>query len=161
MRIVCDTREQKAFEFASYPDVTVVKGTLQSGDYSLCGLEAHCAIERKSLSDLVACLGRDRDRFFRELNRAKGLECFAVVVESTWAALAGGQYKSKLNPKSAVATCCAIMARLGIPIVFAGSRRAAEEVTHNLLRQYARGALRKADVLRSALEENESEVSTR
>ena len=150
MKVVVDSREQKPYCFEDFPDVEVIKGSLPQGDYSLPGLENHVAIERKSLSDLTLCLGRDRQRFSREMYRARGMECFAIVVESTWAALAGGQYKSKLSPQSAVATCCAIMARLKIPIVFAGSRQAAEAVTHNLLRQYLRGAIHKAEVLQAA-----------
>ena len=154
MRVLIDSREQKPYVFApvDYPDVTTCTGTLPQGDYSLPGLENHVAIERKSLSDLVGCLGKDRTRFLKEMHRAKGMECFCVVVEGTWAALAGGQYKSRLNPKAAVATCCAIMARMNIPFIFAGSRQAAEAVTYSLLRQYARGAMKKAEVLRAALE---------
>lgn len=46
------------------------------------------AIERKELSDLMQCLGEDRERFTRELVRAKGLDFFAVVIESNWQELA-------------------------------------------------------------------------
>ena len=153
MKVVVDSREQKPYAFSDYPDVELVQGTLQQGDYSIEGLENFVAVERKSLSDLVMCLGRDRERFIRELLRARGLESFSIVCEGTWAALSNGQYKSRLSPQSATATVCAIMARLKIPIVFCGSRQAAESVTHNLLRQYLRGAIRKADVIKAAVSE--------
>lgn len=150
MKIVCDTREQKPYDFTDFTDVELVKGTLPQGDYSIQGLENFVAVERKSLSDLAMCLGRDRDRFIRELLRARGMESFSIVCEGTWAALSKGQYPSRLNPESAKATVCAIMARLKIPIVFCGSRKEAESVTHNLLRQYLRGAMRKAEVVQAA-----------
>ncbi len=153
MKIVCDSREQKGYRFEGYEGVEVIRGTLPQGDYSLVGLENHCSIERKSLSDLTVCLGRDRERFFREMYRARGMEFFAVVVESTFLALANGEYLSRISPKSAVATVCAIMARMNIPFIFAGSRDAAEGLTHVLLRQYLRGALHKAKVLQAAMNE--------
>jgi DNA excision repair protein ERCC-4 len=64
MRIVVDSREQAPFLFEGY-GAEVAQGTLTAGDYSLAGLESLVAVERKSLSDLVACLGRERDRFER------------------------------------------------------------------------------------------------
>ena len=150
MIVVRDSREQKGYNFAEYPDVEIVRGTLPQGDYSIQGLENFVAVERKSLSDLAMCLGRDRDRFFRELLRARGMESFSIVCEGTWSELSKGQYPSRLNPQSATATVCAIMSRLRIPIVFCGSRKEAEAVTHNLLRQYLRGAMRKAEVIQQA-----------
>ncbi len=39
MRIVVDSREQAPFHFQGY-DAEVTPGTLQAGDYSLCGLES-------------------------------------------------------------------------------------------------------------------------
>lgn len=154
MKLIVDSREQKPYGFEDFPDVELVKGTLPQGDYSIHGLENIVAVERKSLSDLVMCLGRDRDRFIREMLRARGMESFSIVCEGTWSALSKGQYKSRLSPQSATATVCAIMARLKIPIVFCGSRKEAESVTHNLLRQYLRGAMRKAEVIQAAVSES-------
>ena len=53
---------------------------LRTGDYSLEGYQDQIAIERKSIDDLVVCLGKERDRF----------EYFAVVVEGSFADLATG-----------------------------------------------------------------------
>lgn len=142
MKVVIDTREQAPFAFSgdAYRGTEVVTGTLSVGDYSLFGLSDKIAIERKSLPDLVACLGRERERFERELLRARGLDCFAVVVEATWEELARGQYRSKLNPAAACQSVCAFVARWHIPFLFCGSRPGAEYVCHSLLRQYLQGA---------------------
>ena len=95
MRVIVDSREQAPFPFRGprYEGVTVEVGTLSVGDYSLAGLADKVAVERKELSDLVACLGRERERFERELARGAALDAFCVVVEASWADLAGGLSK--------------------------------------------------------------------
>jgi hypothetical protein len=92
MKIIVDSREQAPFTFQheKYAGTIVEAGTLDTGDYSLAGLADKIAVERKSLPDLAQCLGRERERFERELQRAAALDAFAVVVESTWGELAGG-----------------------------------------------------------------------
>ena len=142
MKIMIDNREQNPFPFAGERNegTEIVFGTLDTGAYSLAGLTDKVAIARKSLPDLVACLGMERERFERELVRAAALESFAVVVEDTWEALARGQYRSQLNPAAACQSVCAFTARLKVPFLFAGSRPAAEYVCHSLLRQYLEGA---------------------
>jgi len=142
MRVVVDTREQAPWSFngaAVYEGTTVVQGSLQCGDYSLAGFEGLVACERKSLPDLVACLGRERPRFERELERARGLDAFAVVVEGSWQELAQGQYRSQLNPHSACQSIAAFMARLGVPFWFCGTRTAAEYCCWSFLRQWLQG----------------------
>ena len=142
MRILIDSREQTpyAFQHDRYAGTTIESGTLTVGDYSLKGLEDKVGVERKALPDLVACLGVERTRFERELQRAAALDAFAVVVEASWADLAGGQYRSQLNPHSACQSVAAFMARYRIPFLFAGSRAAAEYVCWSFLRQYLESA---------------------
>ena len=96
--------------------------------------------ERKELSDLVACLGRERERFERELARGAALDAFCVVVEASWADLAGGQYRSRLNPHAACQSVLAFAGRYRLPFFFAGSRAAAEYTAWGFLRQYLEGA---------------------
>lgn len=151
MKILIDTREKCPFNFLSQcGDIETERGTLSLGDYSLAGLENRVAVERKSLADLVMCLGTERERFERELVRARGLEAFAVVVESSWADLATGRYRSKLNPGAAVASVLAFAARYGTSFFFAGNRENAEAVTAGFLRQYLKGKEREFEAVRVA-----------
>ena len=84
MQILIDTREQAPFTFKGY-DVAPETATLPVGDYSLPGFQDWAAVERKSLNDLIGCLmGKDRERFERELARGRHYDLFAVVVEATW-----------------------------------------------------------------------------
>ena len=142
MKVVIDSREQVpfAFEHEKYAGTVAEVGALDTGDYSLAGLTDRVAVERKSLPDLVACLGRERERFERELQRAAALDAFAVVVEAAWADLAGGQYRSQLNPHSACQSVLAFSCRYRIPFMFAGSRAGAEYVCWGFLRQYLESA---------------------
>lgn len=145
MRLIVDSREQSPFSFKGprYEGLTVEVGTLTVGDYSLAGLTDKVAVERKSLPDLVACLGRERERFERELQRGAALDAFAVVVEASWADLAGGKYRSKLQPHAACQSVLAFAGRYRLPFLFAGSRAAAEYVAWGFLRQYLEGARRR------------------
>ncbi|EHJ49525.1 ERCC4 domain protein [Solidesulfovibrio carbinoliphilus subsp. oakridgensis] len=137
MRIIVDTREQAPFSFAGY-DVEITAGTLQAGDYSIPGLESLVAVERKSLPDLVACLGRERERFEHELERLRGHEAAAVVVESPLSDLVTGNYRSKLNPQAAYESVVAFMCRYRLTFYFAQDRRGAERFTYSFLRHFWR-----------------------
>ena len=142
MKIVIDSREQApfAFQHERYAESVAEVGALDTGDYSLSGLTDRVAVERKSLPDLAACLGRERERFERELQRAAALEAFAVVVEASWADLAAGNYRSKLNTHSACQSVLAFTARYRVPFLFAGSRAGAEYAPWGFLRQYLESA---------------------
>ena len=139
MRLVVDSREQTPFTFAGY-DCEVQAGALTVGDYSLFGLTDRVAVERKSLPDLVLCLGRERERFERELQRAAALSAFMVVVEAPWGDLAAGNYRSQLNPNSARQSVLAFTCRYRVPFMFAGTRAEAERMTFDYLRHYLRSA---------------------
>jgi hypothetical protein len=142
MRIIVDSREQSPYTFQHerYAGTLVESGTLQTGDYSLAGLTDRVAVERKSLPDLVMCLSKERERFERELQRAAGLDAFAVVIECAWGDLAGGRYKSRMNPHSACQSVLSFTCRYRVPFLFAGSRQGAEYATWGFLRQYLEAA---------------------
>lgn len=154
MKIIVDTREQRPFAFTGrhYAEVEVQAGSLITGDYSLAGLTDRIAIERKSLPDLVMCLGNERERFLRELQRAAAYECFAVVVEASWQELAQGQYRSRLNPHAACQSVLSFISRYGISFLFAGSRNAAEYCCYSILRQYLEGARKRYQAILKAHE---------
>ena len=142
MQIIVDSREQLPFTFSHerYADVQIQSGTLNVGDYSLRGLEDKVAVERKSLQDLVQCLGRERQRFEKELQRSMALDAFVVTVEASWSDLASGNFRSQLNPHAACQSVLAFIGRYRAAFFFAGSRTAAEYATWGVLRQFLEGA---------------------
>lgn len=153
MIFVRDTREKAGFDFVPpmYPDCQTVPGTLELGDYSIKGAENLVAVERKSLPDLIMCLGVERERFERELRRARALEAFCVVVEGTWADVKQGNYRSRMNPGSALQTILAFSCRYRCQFLFAGNHTEAEYATFGFLRHYARGKLRHLEALQKAM----------
>ena len=151
MIISVDLREKLPFTFTGFPDVTIQKTRLVTGDYSLPGLQNKICVERKSISDLALSLGRDRNRFFAELARARGVPAFMVVVEAPFSDLESGRYKSMLNAKSAVSSVIAVMCRWSIPFHFAADRDAAERFTYNFLRLYAEGQRKELLAVQRAL----------
>lgn len=104
MIIQVDSREKLPYDFSAFEGVQTETGTLAIGDYSLKDCGHLIACERKSLPDLIACLSHERERFSRELLKARQLEAFAVVCECTWQEIAGGTYRSGLNPAAAILT---------------------------------------------------------
>ena len=156
MTILVDTREQKPFSFVGsryYADVTTERTTLTCGDYSLPGFEDKVAVERKELSDLIQCLGYERERFERELLRGRGLDAFCVVVEANFEDIASGSYHSKFNPHAACQSVIAFMGRYRCPFWLAGSRKGAEYFTYSFLRQYLMDAQKRYKAIEKLVKE--------
>ena len=132
--IVIDTREPIPYEFTC----PTIRATLKTGDYSLFDYQNMIGIERKAKDDLIACLGRDRDRFEAELTRAQSFQFFAVLVEGTFEDLASGRYTSRMNSHSAVESISAFEVRYSIPFLFCGTRALAARKCESLLRKFHR-----------------------
>ena len=130
--IKVDSREQRPYEFENPSEV----GTVPVGDYSICGLENHIAVERKELNDLVGCLTTGRERFQKELHKARALDYFALVIEASLSDLANGHYRSQMGPKSAVQSLLAFSVRYRLPVWFCESRQYGQRVTESLLTKY-------------------------
>ncbi|MFH1266678.1 MAG: hypothetical protein ABIK89_13190 [Planctomycetota bacterium] len=96
---VIDTREQIPLDLAP---LQVTQGTLATGDYSVRGLEPFVAVERKSLPDRIGCVGVERERFDREVQRLLAYPVRALVVEATWPDLEAGNWRSKVTSAAAI-----------------------------------------------------------
>ena len=130
--ILIDTREQRPLKFPA--EVPTESATLWTGDYSIRGLDDMVAVERKSLSDLVRCIGRDRDRFCIQLRRMKGLHCGAVVIEANLADVMNQNYLGKVHPNAVLGTVAAWQGKYGTPFMFCGEF--ANDMTLSILRNY-------------------------
>ena len=133
--IVIDTREQNPWQFTS---LATERGSLDTADYSIRGLLHLVAVERKSLDDLLGCVGCDRDRFKRELARMRGYRFRALVIEASLAEIEAGQWRSKLQPAHVLGSLTAWTVQFGLPIVFAGDHAAAGRYAQRYLFQAAR-----------------------
>jgi len=155
--VIVDTREQRPLDVSPLQAVT---GTLSTGDYSVLGLERVVAVERKSLPDLLACCGTQRNRFQREVDRLLAFPTRCLVVESTWPHLERGNWRSKVTPASVVASLLGWQAA-GLPVLMCGNRQRAGRYVSRLLFLAARRRWREARSLvgHVLLQSNESKLS--
>lgn len=137
MRVIVDTREQTPWTFEEQ-GLELVTAKLETGDYSVEGLEHCVTIERKSLGDWTGSVIRDRARFFRELDRMRAFRFRCVIVEASVRAIAEGQYKSKASPASVLAFVSEVTVGQSVPVYLAGSRAEAQVLAGSLLRMAAK-----------------------
>jgi hypothetical protein len=129
LTITIDSRERYPYKFAGRP-VTTQRSALPAGDYAVLddkGVVA--AVERKSFEDLVKSLIDGKLAF--QLAELAALPSAAVVVEERYAALAAA-------PRVTPGWPCELVVQLqvryaSVPIVFADSRKLAEDWTHRFL----------------------------
>lgn len=144
MTLLCDNREPKEHGWFAHfsADVKIERGTLETGDFALAALPDAAVIERKALGDLLACLGRERERFERELSRSRYVGRLVVVCEGSMADLLilAHQRGGGMSEASIIGTLAAFQRRY-CPFFFAGSVRVAAEFTERFLR----GQIREID----------------
>jgi hypothetical protein len=136
LEILVDTREKYGYRFAGR-DLELRKAALPAGDYAVAG-EAGllAAVERKTLENLAASLSDGTMTF--QMQRLAEIPLAAVVVE--------GGYPDLLRLHAARgAWLAAMLGRLAvrypeIPVVFAGSRKFAEEWAYRFLASAAEDA---------------------
>jgi DNA excision repair protein ERCC-4 len=144
---IIDTREQLPLDVSP---LRIVAGTLATGDYSVKGLEGIIAVERKSLPDLLGCIGQHRERFDKEVQRLLAYPCRAIVVEASWADIERGEWRSQVTPSAAIGSVLGWIAQ-GIPIIMATDHERAGRYVSRLLFTAARRRWREARTLVSGV----------
>jgi hypothetical protein len=129
LQITVDSRERYPYRFAGRP-VTTERSALPTGDYAVREADhVVAAVERKTFEDLVKSLIDGTLGF--QLAELAGLPSAAVVIEDRYGALAAA-------PRVAAGWPCELVAQLqvrypSVAIVFADSRKLAEDWTHRFL----------------------------
>lgn len=130
--IVVDSREALPIGF---PGATTA--ALPTGDYSLLGAEHRITLERKTLADFYACVGRERKRFEKELERLVGFEYAAVIIEASLANLLQGYEYSRVHPHSAIGSVLAWSVKYNrLPFFFADNRKHCRAIIYRLLKKF-------------------------
>jgi ERCC4-type nuclease len=149
MVVLIDTREQEnahIIDYLSKKKVNFEVRKLDFGDYSclipkneeLCVqrplfFTESCVIERKgSLDELAGNLTVGRTRFESELLRARDANMALMVENATYGDLVRGNYHSKYEPKSFVATLATFSARYGLDVNFVEKELAGNWIYHRL-----------------------------
>ena len=141
--ILIDSREQLPFRFSDNVETQVV--TLSSGDYSVIGCTDTAAIERKSLADFVASITFERERFWECCDRLSRLDFACIVVECALHDVLAERYRSRTRPQSVVGSALAIHVDFGVPVIWAGDRATAANVTERLLTRVWRKRIAEAE----------------
>lgn len=120
-KFVVDTREQKPYKFREDD----VRKKLDTGDYSIEGLEDCICIERKSFDDFVNSVipGRGWKRFQKELQRMQEFELSCIIIEGDWANICMGEYTSQLHINSLQGFIMRILTDYEIPTYFVSNHK--------------------------------------
>lgn len=149
--VIKDTREQDGYTFEPFDGrYTSCKGMvvrkLDTGDYSLEGLEDKLCIERKGrISELAVNLGKDKARFMREIERMKDFPYKFLILEFSLEDLMKFPVDSDIPEekwKSMKITNKYILKMLvefqlydGIHVIFCGSKKNAKFVINSILKR--------------------------
>lgn len=153
--VVIDTREQRPLNLSP---LRTIRGTLATGDYGLRDLPHAIALERKSLPDFIGCVGRDRERFERELDRLRAYPARAVLCEFSLSDLEGGGWRGSVSPQAATASAARWLCD-GIPLIFAGNRDRAARIATKMLYLCAREHFRQTRDLLRAVDPTDRETA--
>ncbi len=131
MKIIVDTREKTGkWEFC---DAETITTKLETGDYTVLGLEDFLCIERKrSTTEIATNLGVDIKRFTRELERMALIPLSYIICEFTIQSVlsfpegSGLTTKQKsevrINGKYMVKLLSSFKDKYNIDVIYAGNR---------------------------------------
>lgn len=130
--VLVDTREQSPLEIGRFDNWFEGSklATLETGDYSIEGMEHLVSLERKSLNDLVATLMHNRQRFFRELERMQAFPYRAILVEASYEDVKSPYSFTNdiaAHPNGVSGSLDALEVRFGIPVIYTSRKRALAE----------------------------------
>ena len=132
--ILVDRREQRAWQFENLPSKLA---SLTTADYSIAGLQRLVAVERKSLPDLLGCVGHDRDRFKRELQRLRAYRFRCLIIETDYSALERGGWRSKVQPAAVLGSLAAWQCQYELAVMLVGTHEAGARFCERFLYQAA------------------------
>jgi hypothetical protein len=128
LTVLVDTRERYPYRFAGRP-VETVRGGLTAGDYGAPADAPVAAVERKSTADLVKGLVEGSLGFV--MGELSALPAAAVVVEGRYSELFRAE---RVSPGWLPELLARLQVRYpGVPVVFAETRKLAEEWTYRFL----------------------------
>lgn len=150
-----DTREQTPLDLSP---LRMESATLVTGDYSVKGLEHVIRVERKSESDLLGCVGRERERFDREVERLLAFPVRVLVVESSWRALEMGQWRGQIRPAQVIGSLLGWQA-MGLSVFLCDDHKRAGVMVSRMLFILARRRWKELRQLSSSVI-NQTEISS-
>ncbi len=142
-----DSREQTPLDLSPLKCET---GTLPTGDYTVRGLEHIICVERKSLQDMIGCIGHGRERFDKEMVRILAYPSRLLVVEGSLGQIALKQYRGEVEPNAVLGSLLGWMAS-GVPMLMVPTHAEMGTLVARFLYIAARRRWREAQSLCSSL----------
>jgi DNA excision repair protein ERCC-4 len=141
MILTIDTREPSPHPWERFlpPGWSLIREGLETGDLCVARLPDGVCVERKTAADLAACLGRERERFERELRRGRHCGRLLVIVEGSFDDVA--RAAQGMHRNAVVGTVAAWSVRY-CPFIFAGSVETAAAIAFRALASQVRDAER-------------------
>ena len=140
LKFLCDTREPWPHPWVDWlPDgCGLERATIETGDWCVAGAKDGVVIERKTASDFLGTITAGRERWEKELRRAR-LDCreLVVVVEASFSVV--NAKRGMMSEESLIGTVAGL-ARRGVPVIFAGSIEAAARIAFAALAQPVKSA---------------------
>jgi ERCC4-type nuclease len=149
--VIKDTREQEGYTFERFSGRYhqcngMVVRKLDTGDYSLEGLEDKICIERKArVSELAINLGKDKRRFMAEIVRMKDFPFKFLILEFTLADVMDFPERSDIPEEkwSSIVITNKYMLKMliefqmydDIHVIFCGNRKNAKLVVSSILKR--------------------------
>jgi len=142
--IIIDSREQNPYSFRSVGELAgVAVSGLKFGDYSIKDHTDLIFIERKnSALEFYGNLGKERERFSNELEKAKHCKFKFIIIEDKFSSLysssylankfSGNKYKHS-SPRSILGSLSSFMLSFNINIIFSDNRENAQDLVRKLL----------------------------
>jgi ERCC4-type nuclease len=119
--VLVDTREKSPFRFNRFPNWIAdgKRQKLDAGDYTVEGMEDLLILERKTLTDLITTLIRQRPRFFKLCEKMSQYRWRALLVQASYENVKSpyGEY-TRAHPNAISGTLDALEARYGIPVIY-------------------------------------------
>lgn len=149
--VIKDTREQDGYTFESFTGrytscAGMVVQKLDTGDYSLEGLEDKLCIERKGrISELAINLGKDKARFMREIERMKEFPFKFLILEFSLDDVIkfpegadipqSNMSKVKITGKYLLKMLVELQMNHNIPILFCDNKRNAKTMINSIFKR--------------------------
>ena len=132
LAVIVDRRESCPLPFPA--GTPMVWGDVKVGRYSIAGYEDKVAVDRFSLSGLVAGVCNKRSETWKRLTALAELRHRMVVVDAALGEVIMRQYQGRVDPRAVLGSVNAIQIDMGIPVVWAGHEFYGARMVESFLR---------------------------
>src|ERR1700721_481451 len=134
---IIDTREQNPLSFRRFRGwfADIEERALPLGDYSVCGMENSCVVERKDLADLICSFTSNRSVFVNRLRRMSDRPHSLLVITASLTEIKSEYPYRAANPNRIMQSLIAVLAGLRVPFICTETHELGEEIVASYLYQ--------------------------